>query len=40
LTPAGLRRARGPRYLVRRLRRLRETYLTRGRLRALTGSQP
>jgi hypothetical protein len=40
LTQRGLKRALGPRYLARRLRRLRETYLTRSRLRGLYGSQP
>lgn len=40
LTRRGLVPARGPRYLARRLRRWRETHLTRRRLRALAGSRP
>jgi hypothetical protein len=39
LTRRGLKRAVGPRYLARRLRRLRETHLTRSRLRGLYGSR-
>jgi hypothetical protein len=39
LTQRGLQRAIGPRYLARRVRRLRETYLTRSRLRGLYGNQ-